>query len=229
MGHQCIKLFFYNAFKRGFKFMEKQKQGFAIVALVLGIIGMVFSFIPIINNLAFFIGIIAVVFGIVALITKNKKGLSIAGIITGILAIVITFVIQAAFSSAINSAIDEVNEAGEELESTMDDISGDNTEELLGTAVDVQLGTFTATQDEYGFITSSLPVTVTNLSDESASFSITIEAINADGSRLETGYVYCDSLGASQSMSDEVFTYITSDQLEAYQSATFQVLEVSKY
>lgn len=223
-------LFFYNFIKRGLKkYMEKQKSGFAVTALVLGIVGMVLSIIPIVNNLAFFIGIIAVVFAIVALITKNKKGLSIAGLITGILAIAITLMMQAAWSSALDEVSDELDSATEELETTMDDATGENTEELLGTAVDVQLGTFTAEQDAYGFVTSSLPVTVTNLTSESASFSITIEAVNADGSRLNTDYVYCDSLSASQSMSDEVFTYISSDELEAYQNATFQVLEVSKY
>lgn len=53
--------------------MERTKVGLAVTALVLGVIGLVFSFIPIVNNLAFFIGIIAVVFGIIALITKKQE------------------------------------------------------------------------------------------------------------------------------------------------------------
>jgi hypothetical protein len=36
--------------------MEKEKTGFATAALVLGIIGVVLSFIPIINNAAFVLG-----------------------------------------------------------------------------------------------------------------------------------------------------------------------------
>ena len=77
--------------------------------------------------------------------------------------------------------------------------------------------------------TSALNVTVTNLSDESTSFSITIEAVNPDGSRLATDYVYADSLGGKQSMNQDVFTLIPSEEVEAYQNASYKVLEVSKY
>lgn len=209
--------------------MERTKVGLAVTGLVLGVIGLVFSIIPIVNNLAFFIGIIAVVFGVIALITKNKKGLSIAGIITGVLAIVITLVLQASWSKALDDATDELNDNMDEISENLDNATGENTEQLLGTAVNVELGAFTASTDEYGLVTSSLPVTVTNLKDEASSFSITVEALNPDGSRLELGYVYADSLGAGQSVNEEVFNYISSDQLEAYQNATFQVLEVSMY
>ncbi len=202
--------------------MEKQKQAFALVSLILGIIGLVFSFIPIINNLAAILGIVAVIFGIVALVTHNKKGLTIAGIVTGVFAIVITLVLQSAWSNALDQAKNEIDK-------TVDDATGENTDDLLGTDVDVQLGTFQAESDEYGFVTTALPVTVTNLMDESASFSITVEALNADGSRLALDYVYADSLGSNQSMSEDVFTFVTSDDLDAYQNATFQVIEVSKY
>lgn len=202
--------------------MEKQKQAFALVSLILGIIGLIFSFIPIINNLAAILGIIAVIFGIVAFVTHNKKGLTIAGIVTGVLSIGITLALQSAWSNALDKATSEIDK-------TMDDATGENTDDLLGTDVDVQLGTFQCESDEYGFVTSALPVTVTNLTDESASFSITVEALNADGSRLAVDYVYADSLGSNQSMSQDVFNLITSDDLEAYQNATFQVIEASKY
>lgn len=209
--------------------MEKQKQAFAIVALILGIIGLVFSFIPIINNFAFILGIIGLVFGVIALITHNKKGLSIAGIVTSVLAIVITLALQATWSKALDDATDKLNSSLDEASEELSDMSGENTDELLGTAVDVQLGTFTAESDEYGLVTSSLPVTITNLSDDTASYSITIEATNPDGSRINVDYVYADSLGSNQSMTNDVFTYISSDELETYQNVVFKVLEVSKY
>lgn len=145
------------------------------------------------------------------------------------MAIVITLVLQASWSKALNDATDELNANMDEINENFDNATGENTEELLGTAVNVDIGQFTVSTDEYGFVTSSLPVTVTNLKDTSASFSITIEAVNPDGSRIETGYVYADSLGAGQSVSDEVFTYISSEEVETYQNATFKVLEVSMY
>ena len=149
--------------------------------------------------------------GVVALFRKNQKVLTIIAIVMNVLAMGITLALQSSWSKA------------------LDDATGKNTDSLLGSVVDVQLGNFEAESDEYGLVTSALNVTVTNLSDESASFSITIEAVNPDGSRLATDYVYADSLGAQQSMKQDVFAFITSDEVEAYQNASYKVLEVSKY
>lgn len=82
-------------------------SGMAIAGFVLGIIGVTLSFIPIINNAAFFIGALGVVFAIVGIsgISKGKakgKGLAITGIILGIFAIIITIAMQATFSAAFN-------------------------------------------------------------------------------------------------------------------------------
>lgn len=77
------------------------KSGFAIAALVLGIIGIVFSFIPIINNAAFILGILAAIFAIISLVKKASKGKAIASLVLGILAIVITLVMQSAFSKCL--------------------------------------------------------------------------------------------------------------------------------
>lgn len=198
--------------------MEKQKIGFALFSVILGVIGLIFSFIPIINNLAFIMGVIGFVFAIVALLTHNVKGLTIAGLVTSILACGITLALQASWSKS----LDDVSQS-------LDDATGKNTENLLGSDVDVQIGAFSAESDEYGFVTSSLPVTVTNLTDSSASFSIEIEAVNPDGSRIATDSVYANNLSAGQAMSEDVFTYISSDELETYQNATYQVLEVTKY
>lgn len=202
--------------------MQKQKIGFALFSVILGVIGLIFSFVPIINNLAFITGVIGLVFAIVALLTHNAKGLTIAGLVTSILACGITLALQASWSNSLDKAADEINQ-------TLDDATGDNTDDLLGTAVDVQIGTFSAESDEYGLVSSSLPVTVTNLLDESASFTIEVEAINPDGSRIATDYVYANNLSGGQAMSEDLFTFISSDELETYQNATYQVLEVTKF
>lgn len=195
--------------------MEKQKTGFGITALVLGIVGLVLSFIPIINNLAFFLGILGVIFGIVALVTHNKKGISIAGLVTGILAMVITLSLQAAWSKSLNEVSDNLS-----------DMTGENTEQLIGTAVDIQLGEFMADESEWD---SGLEVTITNLTDEQASFDITIEAINVDGDRLGTDWIYVKDLRAGQSTTKEVFNLLSTEDYEDYCNATFTILEVSKY
>ena len=88
---------------RSVKKEKKEGQsGLGIAGFVIGVIAIIFSFIPIVNNIAFFIGIIAAVFGIVGAITHKRKGLSIAGVILGILAVVITLALQSMWSKAID-------------------------------------------------------------------------------------------------------------------------------
>lgn len=201
---------------------ENTKSGFAVASLVLGIIGVLFSLIPIINNASFIFGIIGLVLGIIGLIKKNKKGLAIAGVILCALAMIITLVSQQIYSKAFNEAADKAS-------SSLDDATGDNTDDILGTKVTVDLGQFTMTDDQYGLNKSSLPVTVKNISDESKSFNIQIEAVDAAGNRIDTAYVIANELGAGQSQSFEEFTYVTSDKKDAMKTATFNVVQVQMY
>lgn len=83
----------------------------AITGLVLGIIGIIFSFIPIINNVAFILGVIGLVFGIVGMVATKRygkrrgRGLAIAAVILTILAMVITLVMQQATGKALDDAL----------------------------------------------------------------------------------------------------------------------------
>ena len=52
---------------------ENQKSELAAASLVLGIIGLIFSIIPIINNAAFVMGLIGLVLGIIGLV-KAARG-----------------------------------------------------------------------------------------------------------------------------------------------------------
>lgn len=201
---------------------ETKKSGLGTAGLVLGIIGICTSFIPVINNLSFVMGILAVIFGIIALVKKDSKGKTIATIILGVLAIVITLNAQKALSDSLDEAMDTFN-------NDMDTISGNKTEEILKNDVDVVLGNFEATKGEYGMTNTKLPVKVTNKNSEVKSFNIQIEAINADGSRITTDYVYANNLNAGQSQDFEVFQYVSSDKLEAMKNATFNIIEVSMY
>ena len=66
--------------------------GFAVAALVLGIVGVVFGFIPLLFVIAFPCGLLAVIFGVLAWRSANKpggsrKGMAIAGTILGVVAL----------------------------------------------------------------------------------------------------------------------------------------------
>lgn len=107
-------------------------------------------------------------------------------------------------------------------------MAGKNTEEVLK-KVDVNIGSLEVVTDEYGYSDTKLIVKVTNKSGEKKSFDITIEAVGADGSRLNTDYIYANNLADGQSQSFELFTYISNDQLEAMKSATFKIVKASMY
>ncbi len=195
---------------------EIGKNSLATAGLVLGIIGIVLSFIPIINNAAFILGALALIFGIIALIKKTCKGKAFVGVILGILSIVITLLMQ----NAVSDAIDETSK-------DLDKAIGNSTEEVLEKDINVTIGDFTATTDEYGITDTKLVVTVKNITDEKKSYSIHIEAVDTDGKRIADDYVYANDLNAGQTQDFEIFTFVTSDEVESLQNATFKIVEAS--
>ena len=86
---------------------NKPTSAAAIVGLVLGILAIVTSWIPIVNNLSFMIGAIGLVFSIVGVIgtvrgTKGGKGLAIAALVVNVLSLVIVLGLQSAWSAALS-------------------------------------------------------------------------------------------------------------------------------
>ena len=200
---------------------EQAKSGMATAALVLGIIGVVLAFVPIVNNAAFVLGVLALIFAIITLVKKQKVAMSVVALILAIASVGITIGMQKVYSDAFNKAVDGVNKS-------LDDMSGDNTDEILKNDVSVELGEFTAKTDEYGLSSSKLPVTVTNKLGEKKSFSVKIEAVAKDGSRIDDDTIYANDLNAGQSQSFDAFTLVQSDKFEALKGATFKILSVSK-
>ena len=197
---------------------ETQRSGFGIASLVLGIIGICTSFIPIINNLSFFMGILAFIFAVISLVKKAGKGKAIAGLILGILAIVITLTSQKNLSDALDI-----------VSNSLEQITGGNTEQVLENELEVNIGKFQVEEDEYGLTNTELTVDVKNKSNEMKSGNIQIEAVDSDGSRIANDYVYINNLNAGQSQSFKCFTYVSSENLEKMKSATFKIVEASTY
>lgn len=208
---------------------KEGKSGLGIAGFVIGIIAIVFSFIPIVNNIAFFIGILAAVFGLIGALTHKSKGLSIAGAVLGVLAVIITLALQSMWSKALDDASAQLDDAMQSADTQLGYMSGENTEEILQNYLNVELGEFTMSKDQYGLVKSSLPVTVTNIGSESKNFSLHIEAIDSGNSRIMEDYVYANDLGAGQSQTFEVFQYIPDDKYDAMAEATFSIVEASMY
>ena len=88
---------------------SKSRSVAAIVGLVLGILAIVMSWMPIINNFAFVIGGIGLIFAIVGLVgvlrgKKAGKGLAIAALVVNVLSIAIVLGTQSMYSAALDDA-----------------------------------------------------------------------------------------------------------------------------
>lgn len=185
-----------------------------IIGIVLGVIALLTSFIPIINNGSFILGIIGLVLSVVGLIKSQKKMLSILSIIICIASCGLVLSSQASLSQS--------------LDDTSKNISGNNTEKLLKENVDVTIGTFTAKKED--FITkTTLPVTIKNKSNEKKSYHIEIEAVDEKGTRIAQDTVYVNDLNPNQSGEYKVFEYVSSDKLSALKKAKFKVASISMY
>lgn len=93
--------------------MEKKKESIVIslIALIIGILALVLSWVPIINNLAAIFAVLAFILGIIAIIInrKNKKTIAIVGLVISIISFIIVLATQAYYSSKINEAFNKSN------------------------------------------------------------------------------------------------------------------------
>ena len=56
-----------------------------------------------------------------------------------------------------------------------------------------------------------------------------MEAVDQNGNRINQDYVYANNLTAGQSQDFDIFQFVSSDQIEAMQNATFNIVEASAY
>ena len=87
--------------------MQVKKNGLAVTSLVLGIVAILGSWMPILNNFSFILAILGLIFGIFGLVkiskAKGKKTYTIIALIINAVAIAIVLSSQAAYSAAIDS------------------------------------------------------------------------------------------------------------------------------
>ena len=93
-------------------------KGLAITALVIAIVSLLLCWIPIVNNLVFFLGIIALGFAIPAAIISFRrrskaKGMSIAALIIAVLSLVGVIATQAFYVSVIDGVAEAVEEGAD--------------------------------------------------------------------------------------------------------------------
>ena len=118
----------------------KGSNGLATAGFVLGLLGLLGSWIPFHNILGIILGILGVVLAGVGLAKSKKanagKGLAIAGIVLGALAVIFAVVINAVFVSAVDEAIDETTKTSVKAPKSGDEAASNEDE-----ASDAELGT----------------------------------------------------------------------------------------
>ena len=82
---------------------EKKSNGFAIASLVLGIVSIVFCFIPGLILVGLITGIIGVVFGVLAK-KKNPTGMATAGLVCSIIGLILSSLVIIACAACIGAA-----------------------------------------------------------------------------------------------------------------------------
>ena len=190
-------------------------SGLAVAGLVLGVIAAVTSFLPIINNISFFLALIGLILAIVGLlgIRKGKhagKGIAIAGIVLGIVSMVIVLATQSMFSAALKSSSPSASSStpaaastAAQTEAKSDAKAGGSQELGLGSTFEFDGFTFTlgdsyettTLENQYSDLNGKtvlvIPVTVTNNNSDTKSVNLFyFKAFGPDGNELAQCYTY---------------------------------------
>ena len=181
--------------------------------------------------LGFFIPIVGLILFLIYEGKKPKRAKSagkgaLIGFITKIVLSIILVILYVVFAASLFSNISD------DIESNIPAIGNvfreKTTDEILEKYVDVSFGEFKVANNGY-FSETSLDITVKNKAEKQCTYYITIEAVDANGARIETDMIYADRLGAGQEIYLKAFEYVDQEKLNQFKNATFRVLEINKY
>lgn len=165
-------------------YVEKKRNGLGTAALVLGIIAIATAWVPFLNVVSMILAVIAIGLGIGGFVMARKRG----GMVKTIFGVVLSIAALVLGMSVNSAAVDAIDEGIEEFEDAMD----------VTDEVTIEIGAVTS--DEFS---SEVPVTITNISDETGSYWVTIVAESADGTtQIDTANVIFNDLKAGQTATD---------------------------
>lgn len=160
----------------------------AIIGTVLGAMGVVLSWIPIINNVAAILGFVGAVLAIVGIVGTRAQGkkhgrvLAIVGLVLSIIAIAATLIMQKATSDAIDKATQQAQDQ-------IAQASGDKTEELKD---QFPMTDVTVAADQFTYKISG---TITNKSGKDVSYvSLTFALKDESGAKIADAYANTSTL-----------------------------------
>lgn len=117
---------------------QTEKKVLGILAIIFGILGLLGSWVPIINNFSFVLAALAIILGIIGLLVNRKrpKTLSIIGLILSILTIIIVLVTQTFYVKVLDNVSKEVETTISSVESSMSSSQAEVDEQFKWTKED---------------------------------------------------------------------------------------------
>lgn len=181
--------------------------------------------------LGFFIPIVGFILFLIYEEKKPKRAKSagkgaLIGFITKIVLAITLVILYVVFAASLFNNIS--NDIESNIPAIGDVFIEETTDKILEKDVDVSFGEFKVTNNGY-YSETSLDITVKNKAEEQCTYYITIEAVDANGARIDTDMIYADRLGAGQEIYLKAFEYIDQEKLNQFKNATFKVLEINKY
>lgn len=181
--------------------------------------------------LGFFIPIVGLILFLIYEEKKPKRAKSavkgaLIGFITEIVLAIILVILYVVFAASIFNNIS--NDIESNIPAIGDVFREETTDKILEKDVDVSFGEFKVTNNGY-YSETSLDITVKNKAEKQCTYYITIEAVDANGARIDTDMIYADRLGAGQEIYLKAFEYVDQEKLNQFKNATFKVLEINKY
>lgn len=181
--------------------------------------------------LGFFIPIVGLILFLIYEEKKPKRAKSaikgtLIGFITEIVLAITLVILYVVFAASLFNNIS--NDIESNIPAIGDVFREETTDKILEKDVDVSFGEFKVTNNGY-YSETSLDITVKNKAEEQCTYYITIEAVDANGARIDTDMIYADRLGAGQEIYLKAFEYVDQEKLNQFKNATFKVLEINKY
>lgn len=179
----------------------------------------------------FFIPIVGLILFLIYEEKKPKRAKSavkgaLIGFITEIVLAIILVILYVVFAASLFNNIS--NDIESNIPAIGDVFREETTDKILEKDVDVSFGEFKVTNNG-DYSETSLDITVKNKAEKQCTYYITIEAVDANGARIDTDMIYADRLGAGQEIYLKAFEYVDQEKLNQFKNATFKVLEINKY
>ncbi|VAZ99275.1 hypothetical protein LAUMK35_04269 [Mycobacterium pseudokansasii] len=192
-----------------------------MTALLCGVFGSSLGLVPALGIAAFPFAVVGLACGVIAMVRASKgvrtgKAMAIAGTLLCVLALILaTFGIVVIANS--------FKDRGDSRKA----ITGRSTEDILRNDLDVQFGQFVT--DDNPYQPGKMVVTLRNKGNKNASFSVDVEALNANGNRIAHDTAFVEALAPGHAIRKDMFVFVTSDLYDTMKTVTFKVVEASKY